>query len=142
MHHLHCWLFAILMLICSPVPTSLLEHISSFSLSFYSIPLSVSVYVLLCLPLHPPTYCFPVPQSPISVCCHAPMSPIRKGNEARYRCKYLGPLAAPCTHHPQTETRMSEEERREGMEEEVEGHADKTGKNDLDETYRRLVQNE
>lgn len=98
---------------CSPVPSSLFEHTSSFSLSFYSITLSISVYLLHCQPLHPLIYSFPVPQSPISVCCHAHISPIRKGNEARYRCKYLGPLAAPWLIIHRQKQGWSEEDRRE-----------------------------
>lgn len=80
------------MLICLSVCTNLLEHPSSSSVSFYSISFSPSVYLLLSQPLHPPIY---YSSAPISACCQAPMSPIRKGNEARYWCKYLGPLAAP-----------------------------------------------
>lgn len=36
-----------------------------------------------------------VPQPSFHVWCHAPISPIRQGNEARKQCKYAGPLVAP-----------------------------------------------
>lgn len=99
------FLFAILMLICPPVPTSLFEHTSSFSLPFYSISLSLCLSRALSKPSsHSPIP--PRPTAPISVSCHAPMSPIRKGNEARYRCKYIRPLAATLTQLPETEARM------------------------------------
>lgn len=82
--------------------------------------MSISRSVKAFLPLTYP----PRPTAPISVSCHAPMSPIRKGNEARYRCKYIRPLAATLTHHPETEARM-QRGREEGTEreDEVEGHS-------------------
>lgn len=92
--------------------------IASFSLPLY---LSISCTVMSPSPTHSPTHLsLPVPRLPFSVCRHALMSPIRKGNEASYRCKYLGPLAAPWLI-----TRRQEQGRLEGGEEEREQRLDR-----------------
>lgn len=74
--NLHFCLFAFSMLMCPPVPTSSVEHTSS----------CILVPPVLPFPTTRPPFpspSSPIPTAPISVCRHAPVSPIRKGNEAR-----------------------------------------------------------
>lgn len=116
----------------SPVLTTELEHISSFRF-FHSVPflyLSLCQTSPTCLFLH-------CPITPISVCCH---SPIKKGNEARYQCKYLGPLAAPwLITQRQKQGRCEEDE--EGWEGGRGGRAQQLGrKTDVHETQLIVTQ--
>lgn len=82
---------------CSPVPTSLLKHTSSFSFSFYSFYLSVSVYLLFCQPLHPPTYSslVPLPQPLFLSAAMLPCLPLGKEMRQGTDANILDPLLLP-----------------------------------------------
>ncbi len=94
-NHLHYWLFAILMLMCSLGPTNPLKQPSSFSLSFNRILPSLSVCLFFCQPLHPPTYSSIVPQLPFLSAAVLPCLPLGKEMRRGTDANILDPLLLP-----------------------------------------------
>lgn len=89
---------AIFMLMHSPVPTSPLEHTSSFTFSFYSIYFSVSACLLFCQPpsrKHPPTHSSRFPQPPFLSAATLSSLPLGKEMRRVTHANILDPLLLP-----------------------------------------------
>lgn len=99
------------MLMCPPVPTSLFEHTSSFSLPFYSISLSLCLSRALSKPSsHSPIP--PVPQLPFLSPAMLPCRPLGKEMRRGTDANILDPSLLPWLTTPRQKRGCSEEERR------------------------------